>query len=263
MGEEYSLKGHIHSTESFGTVDGPGVRFVVFFQGCPMRCLYCHNPDTWEPGLGMEKTAEELLEEYKRNKVFYKNGGITATGGEPLMQLPFLTELFEKAKKQGIHTCLDTSGIMYRKERQQEFEKLFQVLDLVLLDFKHSSEEDHRSLTGLSQKNILEFARALEKARIPVIVRHVVVPGITDQEEHLRELGRILAGYSNLKGLEILPYHTMGKVKYEKLGIPYPLENVENMDAEKAKEARSIVLKAFQEARRAAAQNIKPQEINS
>lgn len=254
MTEEYSLKGHIHSTESFGTVDGPGVRYVVFFQGCPMRCLYCHNPDTWKPGEGIEMTVEEILREYKRNEVFYKNGGITATGGEPLMQLPFLTELFREAKKQGIHTCLDTSGIMYRKERQKEFEKLFQVLDLVLLDFKHSNEESHKDLTGLSQKHVLEFARVLDEASIPVIVRHVVVPGITDYEEHLKELGRILAGYKNLKGLEILPYHTMGRAKYEKMGIPYPLDQIENMDAEKAKEARQIILKAFQKARNAAPQ---------
>lgn len=243
------LKGRIHSTESFGTVDGPGVRFVVFFQGCPMRCLYCHNPDTWKPDGGTELTAENLLEEYRRNKVFYKNGGITATGGEPLMQLPFLTELFRKAKEEGIHTCLDTSGIMYRKGRDEEFQALFQNLDLVLLDFKHSSEEEHRKLTGQKQAAVLEFADALEKAGIPMIARHVVVPGITDGEDHLRKLGHLLGRYRNLKGLEVLPYHTMGKTKYEKLGIPYPLENVENMEKVKAKEARDLLLKSIQEVR--------------
>ena len=121
------MTGYIHSTESFGTVDGPGVRFVIFFQGCPMRCKYCHNPDTWEPFQGTQMTAEELLEEYERNRVFYKGGGITATGGEPLMQIPFLTELFKKAKERGIHTCLDTSGIVYSENRREEFEKLFEV----------------------------------------------------------------------------------------------------------------------------------------
>lgn len=151
MAKEYNHKGYIHSTESFGTVDGPGVRFVVFFQGCPMRCLYCHNPDTWKTGEGKELTAEEILEAYKKNEVFYKNGGITATGGEPLMQLDFLTELFQKAKKQGIHTCLDTSGIMYRKERQEKFVQLFKVLDLVLLDFKHSNETGHKTLQVLDR----------------------------------------------------------------------------------------------------------------
>lgn len=244
-----TLKGRIHSTESFGTVDGPGVRFVVFFQGCPMRCLYCHNPDTWPIGEGTETTVEELLKEYRRNKSFYKTGGITATGGEPLMQLPFLTELFRKAKEEGIHTCLDTSGIMYRKGREKEFQELFQYLDLVLLDFKHSTPQGHIELTGQKQEPVLNFASALEEAGIPMIVRHVVVPGITDKEEHLKSLGHLIGRYRNLKGLEVLPYHTMGKVKYEKLGIPYPLEGVENMDAAKAKEDRQILLKAIREVR--------------
>ena len=242
-------KGRIHSTESFGTVDGPGVRFVVFFQGCPMRCLYCHNPDTWIMDGGTEMTAEELLLEYRKNKAFYRTGGITATGGEPLMQLAFLTELFAKAKNEGIHTCLDTSGIVYRKSRSGEFQELFRNLDLVLLDVKHSTEEEHRALTGQSREHILEFADALEKAGIPMIVRHVIVPGITDDEEHLLRLGREIGRYRNLKGLEVLPYHTMGKVKYEKLGIPYPLESVESMDAAKAKEARAVILRAIREVR--------------
>ena len=251
MPERAGLQGFIHSTESFGTVDGPGVRFVIFFQGCPMRCLYCHNPDTWKPGEGTPMSVTELLDEYERNRVFYKNGGITATGGEPLLQLPFLTELFTEAKKRGIHTCLDTSGIVYRRTRQEEFERLFQMLDLVLLDLKHSDEAEHRELTGQSQAHILEFARALETAKIPMIVRHVVVPGITDAPDHLAALGRLIAGFGNVKGLEVLPYHTMGKKKYEELGILYPLNDVADMDAEKAKEARQRILQAFQECRKA------------
>lgn len=243
------IRGQIHSIESFGTVDGPGVRFVVFFQGCPMRCLYCHNPDTWRMGAGMEKTVEELLDEYRRNRAFYRNGGITATGGEPLMQLPFLTALFQAAKKEGIHTCLDTSGIMFRRERRQEYEKLFQVLDLVLLDIKHSTEEDHKKLTAQSQEHILEFARALEKAGIPMIVRHVVVPGITDLPEHLVRLGRLIGNFRNLKGLEVLPYHTMGEVKYKNLGLEYPLAGLENLPPERAREARNIILKGIWQAR--------------
>ncbi len=171
-----SKTGNIHSTESFGTVDGPGVRFVIFFQGCPMRCLYCHNPDTWNAKGGSRMTADELLELYEHNKTFYRNGGITATGGEPLLQLSFLTELFEKAKERGIHTCLDTSGIVYRKERQEEFEHLFRVTDLVLLDLKHSDPQGHKDLTGQEQAPVLEFAKALENAKIPVIISHVVVP---------------------------------------------------------------------------------------
>lgn len=242
--------GKIHSTESFGTVDGPGIRFVIFFQGCPMRCLYCHNPDTWKMDGGTEMTVEELLEQYEHNRTFYRKGGITATGGEPLMQLPFLTELFEKSKQQGIHTCLDTSGIVYREERKEEFQKLFQVTDLVLLDLKHSDPLGHKKLTGQEQKPVLHFAKALEEAKIPMIIRHVVVPGITDQKEELEQTGRLIAPFRNLKGLEVLPYHTMGKAKYQALEIPYPLEGVESMSKEKAKEARETILKTIMEIRK-------------
>lgn len=190
-------------------------------------------------------TADELLELYEHNKTFYKNGGITATGGEPLLQLSFLTELFEKAKERGIHTCLDTSGIVYRKERQEEFERLFHVTDLVLLDLKHSDPKGHKELTGQEQAPVLEFAKALEQAKIPMVIRHVVVPGFTDEREELEQLGRMIASLRNLKGLEILPYHTMGKAKYESLQIPYPLEGVEALEKEKVSEAKKIILETI------------------
>lgn len=244
------MTGYIHSTESFGTVDGPGVRFVIFFQGCPMRCKYCHNPDTWEPHRGTQMTAEELLEGYERNKMFYRGGGITATGGEPLMQLSFLIELFEKAKARGIHTCLDTSGVMYNKNRREEFERLFDVTDLVMLDIKHSNPEGHVELTSQSLEPVLAFERALEEANVPVLIRHVVVPGITDSDEELRELGHMIGRWKNLKGLDALPYHTMGVNKYKTLGISYPLEGVPNMEAAKAKEARMKILAAIKEVRK-------------
>lgn len=243
-------KGRIHSVESFGTVDGPGVRFVVFFQGCPLRCLYCHNPDSWKINGGMEMTVQELLKEYERNQSFYKNGGLTASGGEPLMQLPFLTELFQRARERGIHTCLDTSGITYRDSRKEQFEKLFSVTSLVLLDIKNSLEEEHEKLTGQSQEPVLAFAKALEEYRIPVVIRHVLVPGITDCEEELMQLGRIIGGLSNVKGLEVLPYHTMGINKYEALGMEYPLKGVPEMDKSRAAEAKEIILKAIREKRR-------------
>lgn len=243
------MTGYIHSTESFGTVDGPGVRFVIFFQGCPMRCKYCHNPDTWSVNGGTETTVGELLESYERNRDFYKKGGITATGGEPLMQLEFLTELFGEAKRRGIHTCLDTSGIVYNEKRKEEFEKLFSVTDLVLLDIKHSSPEGHVALTTQRQEPVLAFAKALEEAKIPVIIRHVVVPGITDGDEELRSLGHLIGKWKNLKGLDVLPYHTMGVVKYKNLGIPYPLEGLPNMEPVKAKEAKEKILAAIREAR--------------
>ena len=241
--------GRIHSIESFGTVDGPGVRFVVFFQGCPMRCQYCHNPDTWEMKSGTEMSVEQLLEQYNRNKSFYRKGGITATGGEPLMQLEFLTELFAAAKEQGIHTCLDTSGIAYRKSRTEKFQKLFKVTDLVLLDIKHSLPEGHETLTGQKQEHILEFLDALDQAKIPVVIRHVVVPGITDGEEELTALGRILAPHRNIRGLEILPYHTMGIAKYKNLGLDYPLEGVPQTEPEAAKQAKAKILAVIKECR--------------
>ncbi|MEQ2442515.1 pyruvate formate-lyase-activating protein [Pseudoflavonifractor sp. CLA-AP-H29] len=241
--------GRIHSVESFGTVDGPGVRFVVFFQGCPMRCLYCHNPDTWATEGGTEMTVDELLAAYERNKGFYRRGGITATGGEPLLQLPFLTALFTAAKERGIHTCLDTSGIVYRPERQGEFDALFAVTDLVLLDVKHAIPEGHRNLTGHGQAPVLSFARALDRAKVPMVVRHVVVPGLTDTPQELKALGRLLAPFRNLKGLEVLPYHTMGAAKYEALGIPYLLSGVPAMDKDKARAARDTILAELRQAR--------------
>lgn len=248
-GNKGTCTGRIHSLESFGTVDGPGIRFVVFFQGCPMRCQYCHNPDTWEPQRGQEMSVDEILSSFERNKHFYKNGGITATGGEPLMQLDFLTALFSEAKKRGIHTCLDTSGIMYREEQKEKYEKLFAVLDLVLLDIKHSDLEEHKKLTRQPMEPILKFARALEAHKIPMLVRHVAVPGITDGKEHLENLGKLLAGFRNLKGLDVLPYHTMGEKKYEGLGIEYPLKGIEAMPKEDAKKAREIILMAFKKER--------------
>lgn len=248
--EEEIRTGRIHSIESFGTVDGPGVRLVIFFQGCPMRCLYCHNPDSWELKGGTEMTVEEILEQFERNRPFYRNGGITASGGEPLVQMDFLNALFMEAKRRGIHTCLDTSGIVYRKEREAEFERLFCVTDLVLLDIKHSDEEGHKMLTGREQSSVLAFAKALERAQVPVIIRHVIVPGITDSEEELRETGYMIGDLKNLTGLEVLPYHTMGINKYKKLGREYLLEGVPDMKPEKAREARKIILEAVRERRR-------------
>lgn len=243
-------EGRIHSTESFGTVDGPGTRFVIFFQGCPMRCQYCHNPDTWDASAGTTMTVDELLRLYDRNKTFYRNGGLTATGGEPLLQLPFLTELFRKAKEQNIHTCLDTSGITYRESKKEQFQTLFSYTDLVLLDIKHSDPRGHQELTGQAQDAVYAFAKALEEAQVPVIIRHVIVPNVTDQEEELTNLGHFIGTLRNLKGLEVLPYHTMGVNKYRQLGITYPLEGVESLPKEKAVEARNIILKAIRDVRK-------------
>lgn len=247
---EEKQAGRIHSVESFGTVDGPGVRMVVFFQGCPMRCLYCHNPDSWDMESGVEITVEKLMEQFERNRPFYRNGGITASGGEPLVQLSFLRCLFIAAKRRGIHTCLDTSGVVYKIERKEEFEELFQVTDLVLLDIKHSDAREHKKLTGKDQTPVLAFAKALERARVPVIIRHVIVPGITDNKEELKKTGHLIGKLRNLKGLEVLPYHTMGVNKYKILGREYPLEGVPEVKPEKIKEARKIILEGIRESRR-------------
>lgn len=247
------MDGYIHSIESFGTVDGPGVRFVVFTQGCPMRCKYCHNPDTWKLGEGTRMSAEELLKQYMKNRFFYKNGGITVTGGEPLLQVDFLIELFRKAKEQKIHTCIDTSGITYREGNiayKKKLDELMQYTDLVMLDIKHMDAEEHKELTGKGNENIFAFARYLEEKKIPVWIRHVVVPGITDQREYLVELGRFLATLSNVKALDVLPYHVMGVGKYKELGMEYPLKGIEAANAEQTQKAKVAILEGYREAKK-------------
>lgn len=241
--------GLIHSLETFGTVDGPGIRLVVFFQGCPMRCLYCHNPDTWDSKKGRPVTVDEILELYEKNRIYYRSGGLTATGGEPLMQLHFLTELFEKAKEKGIHTCLDTSGILYREKAREDYIRLFVSTDLILLDLKHSDPEKHKLLTGHSQKAVLEFLDASCEANIPVIIRHVVVPGYTDSPTQLENLGKIIASRKNIKGLEVLPYHSMGEQKYKELNLEYPLKGLEDLSKEQAEHARRLLLDSIRQYR--------------
>lgn len=236
------MNGYIHSTESFGTVDGPGIRFVIFFQGCPMRCLYCHNPDTWAPGLGRTETVESLLRQFEKNRSFYQNGGITATGGEPMLQLPFLTELFSEAKTRGIHTCLDTSGICYSSESPKPAEELLRVTDLVMLDIKHIDDAMHRKLTGHSNQNILAFAEKISSCEIPLWIRHVIVPGWTDGADEQQALGYFIGGLRTLKGLDVLPYHTLGAQKYKVLGIPYPLRETKAVSTETAAKARQQIL---------------------
>ena len=250
------MTGRVHSIESFGTVDGPGIRMVIFLSGCPMRCLYCHNPDTWDPKNGTPMSAEDILEQFDRSRPFYQKGGITVSGGEPLMQLDFVTELFEKAKLKGIHTCLDTSGITFNSRSQvlvSRFDRLMAVTDLVLLDIKHIDPAEHQKLCGQPQGPVLAFARYLEEKQIPVWIRHVAVPGLTDREEYLYRLGRYLGTLKNIKALDVLPYHDMGKGKYEELGLPYALKDISPMNPQKALDARKIVLQGMKDQRSASA----------
>ncbi len=244
--------GYIHSTESFGTVDGPGIRFVVFFQGCPLRCQYCHNPDTWQfhgedKSVGTPMTAEEILERYDGVKEFLKDGGITCTGGEPMAQLAFLTELFEKAKQKGIHTCLDTSGVTFDPNNTEAVDRLLAVTDVIMLDIKHIDDEEHIKLTGKSNKNILAFAEYISSKKITLWIRHVVVPGITYNEEYLHRLGMFISRLKSVKALDVLPYHDMGKAKYKNLGLDYPLADVEPLPKPEAAKARDIIMQGIRD----------------
>ena len=235
------MKGYIHSLESFGTVDGPGVRFVVFFQGCPMRCLYCHNPDSWAIHGGTEMEAQDILDKMLRNLPFYETGGITVTGGEPLLQLDFLIELFTLAKKKGIHTTLDTSGILFDKSNTERYDSLMEVCDLVMLDIKHMDEQEHIHLTGSSNKHAFDFMEYLNKKKKSVWVRHVIVPNITYKQDQLKALGTYLKGFDNVERVEVLPYHTMGVVKYQALGDEYPLKDTPALTKEDAHKALEII----------------------
>ncbi|MCD7878596.1 MAG: pyruvate formate lyase-activating protein [Candidatus Gastranaerophilales bacterium] len=239
------IYGNVHSIETFGTVDGPGIRFVVFLQGCPMRCLYCHNPDTWEFRENKKMSIAEILKEYESVKEFLKNGGLTVTGGEPLCQIDFVSELFKSAKLKNIHTALDTSGILFNKNNTEKIDQLLNYTDLVMLDIKHINDEEHKKLTKHSNKAVLEFAQYLSDKNIPVWIRHVVVPSITYNEKYLSELGEFLKRLKNIKALDVLPYHDLAVPKYENLGIDYPLKGIPPLTKEQALKAREIILKAY------------------
>lgn len=213
-----------------------------------MRCLYCHNPDTWAVGRGTPMTAGELIGEVEKVQEFLKNGGITVSGGEPMLQQEFVTELFTQAKAHGFHTALDTSGILFDPKAPEKVAPLLDVTDLVLLDIKHIDPVEHKKLTGHDNHRILAFAKYLRDRKIPVWIRHVVVPGITDDPEELRQLGHFLAELTNMKALDVLPYHTMGKVKYERLGMEYPLGDTPPLSKEEAIRARGYIIEGIKEA---------------
>ena len=234
----------IHSFESFGAVDGPGVRFVVFMQGCNMRCRYCHNPDTWKRNCGQEFDVETVVKRALRFKTYWgKDGGVTVSGGEALLQLDFVTEFFKMLKKEGVHTCLDTAAGPFRDtpEYLEKFDKLMEYTDLVLLDIKEIDSAKHKDLTGIPNEHILQCARHLSALNKPMWVRHVLVPTINDDDNDLAHLREFLDTLSNVEKIEVLSYHSLGVHKWEALKIPYTLNEVKSPTSEAIEHARGIL----------------------
>lgn len=236
--------GRIHSIETFGLVDGPGIRYVIFLQGCRMRCQYCHNPETWAMDAGEEQTAEEVFRKaYRYHNYWKKNGGITVSGGEPLLQAGFVAELFTLAKEKGIHTVLDTAGNPFTWEEPffGSFQRLMEVTDLVMLDMKELDARRHRDLTGQDNQNILDMADFLSDQGKEMWIRHVLVPGLTDDETGLLALRERINGWKTVSRVEVLPYHTLGLFKWEKLGIPYSLPEVRPPTDDEVRRAEEIL----------------------
>lgn len=233
------LKGRVHSIETFGTVDGPGIRYIIFFQGCPLRCKYCHNRDTWKPNCGKEYTSDELVQDIVKYQSYmqFSGGGVTASGGEATLQADFVAELFAKCKELGIHTCLDTAGFV----DIEKVDKLLDYTDLVLLDIKHIDNEKCKKLTGVGNEKALKLAKHLDERNIPIWFRHVLVPGVTDSEENLSKIGEFAATLNNIDRLEILPYHTMGVHKWENMGLKYDLKDVRDANDEDVARAAEII----------------------
>ncbi len=279
MPENKQILGYIHSTESFGAVDGPGIRFVVFLQGCKMRCKYCHNPETWnlvadysrlysedlseaereelakrieentkmlkDKGIKLEaRTPEDVLKQALRYKPYWKgDGGITVSGGEALLQIDFLIEFFKLAKAEGIHTAIDTAGNPFTREEPffSKFRELMKVTDLFILDIKQIEDQKHRDLTGFTNANILDLAQYLSEQGKHMWIRHVLVPGITTDEADLRKTDEFIRTLQNVDKVEVLPYHKLGIQEWERLGIPYQLEGIDPPTAEQLKLAKDIL----------------------
>lgn len=238
------VMGNIHSIESFGSVDGPGVRYIFFLKGCNMRCKYCHNPDTWDKKIGEQLTPQQAFNQAYRYHTYWKEkGGITVSGGEALLQIDFVIELFKIAKKKGVNTVLDTSGNPFTLESPfiDKFNELMEVTDLFLMDLKHIDDEKHKELTGCSNKNILKMIEYLSDHGKKMWIRHVLVPGYTDSVEDLTRLSDYIKTLHMVERVEILPYHTLGIFKWEQLGIPYPLDGVRPPSSESIKKAEDIL----------------------
>ncbi|KIO68764.1 Pyruvate formate-lyase activating enzyme [Caldibacillus thermoamylovorans] len=239
------VTGRIHSVESFGAVDGPGLRYVVFTQGCLLRCQFCHNADTWKIGNGKEMTVQEIMDDVLSYLPFFEasGGGITVSGGEPLLQMDFLIELFKECKKHGIHTTIDSSGGPFnrRPNFMEKLDELLQYTDLILLDLKHIDSEKHKFITGMTNEHILDFAQYLSEKNIPVWIRHVLVPTLSDFDEDLLRLANFIKTLNNVEKIEVLPYHKLGVYKWESLGLEYKLKDVEPPSQERVENAKRIL----------------------
>lgn len=234
----------VHSFETFGSVDGPGIRFVVFLQGCKMRCLYCHNPDTWKQQVGEEHTAEDIIKRALRYRTYWgDDGGVTCSGGEPLLQIDFLIEFFKALKAEGIHTTIDTAAGPFTREEPffSKFKELMQYTDLVMLDIKHIDNDKHIELTHVPNTNILDCARYLDEIGKDVWIRHVLVPKYTDVVSELTKLNDFIQTLHNVRRVEVLPYHSFGAYKWQELGIPYKLTDVEAPSPESIAQAKEIL----------------------
>lgn len=235
---------NVHSFESFGSVDGPGVRFVVFLQGCKLRCKYCHNPDSWKMADNQLISAEDIVKKALSFQDYWgKDGGVTVSGGEPLLQIDFLIEFFKLLKTKKIHTTIDTSAGPFTLEEPfiSKFNELMQYTDLVMLDLKHFYAKEHYALTKMDNTHILQCAKHLESLGKDVWIRHVLVPGYTDNEQHLKDLGAFIKSLSNVKKVEILPYHSFGKFKWDNLGLKYELDDVHTPSEEEVKRAKELM----------------------
>ena len=238
------MKGLIHSKDTFGTLDGPGIRYVLFLKGCQLRCAYCHNPDTWAINSFTEMSAKEVLDDVLKYKNYYTNGGITISGGEPLLQIDFLIELTKMCKEKGISTAIDTSGCTFDEtniELLKKFEELIKYVDLFLLDIKHIDEHKCINLTGKTNKNTLNFAKYLNENKVKMWIRYVLVPGYTDDLEDLRKTSLFINSMEMVQKIELLPYHTLGAKKYKELHIPYRLEEVRTPNKEEIELAKQIL----------------------
>ena len=241
------ILGRIHSFESFGTVDGPGIRYVVFMQGCPLQCKYCHNRDTWNTQGGIEYSVDDIISRINRCKTYIEasNGGVTISGGEPLLQIDFLLDICKKLKEENIHIALDTAGVGIGK-----YDEILKLVDLVLLDIKHITKEEYKDLTGKEIEESEKFIEELNKSGVPVWIRQVIVPGIMDNEEYIDGLVEYLKKIKNIEKIEFLPFHHLGFEKYEKLNVPNPLKDVKEMNVDKCNELYQKFTKKYKESRK-------------